>query len=433
MKSTAGDILTSPAMTPTLGACLIVKNEAHHLAACLDSICALTDHMVVVDTGSTDATVSIARQYTPYIVQFDWCDDFSAARNAGLPQLKTDWVLSLDADEVLLSPAALQQVLSEMDPRARPWVCQFVFVQGRQRLLKRALWSGHFGLRFAGRVHENLVLPDGQTPAFCDLRQIEVAHAPPAQPADKQAYYAKLIHAELQHDQPGLRRQGELYWHLALAYQTQNASAKAQRASLKALQCLHQAGLRPEIFDYSVLLEAIATRRSQGKMGAARSLAQQALQLLPRQAEGWYYLAWLQFWQGHMDPARDALQTARQCQARQRQHLQFSQTELSFEIDWLEIRLLAMHGSGQSLQLAIQKLESLYFQIQALPLLCYRVFLALSLQDLATARQWFAAWQPGRHTAAEMLQQLKTQSFWSPVEEKRMYRVTGEAMLWLNG
>jgi GT2 family glycosyltransferase/FMN phosphatase YigB (HAD superfamily)/predicted Zn-dependent protease len=96
-------ILNSPSL-PRVSVCLIVKNEEQFLAQCLKSIQGLAQQIVVVDTGSTDRTVEIAKAHGAEVHLFAWCDDFSAARNAALEHATGDWVLMLDADEEL--PAA---------------------------------------------------------------------------------------------------------------------------------------------------------------------------------------------------------------------------------------------------------------------------------------------------------------------------------------
>ena len=65
----------------TISLCMIVKNEEKVLARCLDSLVSLVDEMVIVDTGSTDRTREIAAGYGARVYEFDWVDDFSAARN----------------------------------------------------------------------------------------------------------------------------------------------------------------------------------------------------------------------------------------------------------------------------------------------------------------------------------------------------------------
>ena len=85
----------------TISLCMIVKNEEKILARCLDSIADLMDEVVIVDTGSTDATKEIARRYTDKIYDFAWIHDFSAARNFAFSKVTGEYIYSADADEVL--------------------------------------------------------------------------------------------------------------------------------------------------------------------------------------------------------------------------------------------------------------------------------------------------------------------------------------------
>ncbi|QIZ51598.1 glycosyltransferase [Dickeya zeae] len=82
-----------------ISVCMIMKNEVRHLANTLASIAAHFDDIIVVDTGSTDDSKAIARQFTPHVYDFAWVADFSAARNASLDYARYDWVLVVDADE----------------------------------------------------------------------------------------------------------------------------------------------------------------------------------------------------------------------------------------------------------------------------------------------------------------------------------------------
>lgn len=81
--------------------CMIVKNEENVLARCLDTIADLMDEIIIVDTGSTDKTKEIAARYTDKIYDFEWIDDFSAARNYSFSKATKDYIYCADADEVL--------------------------------------------------------------------------------------------------------------------------------------------------------------------------------------------------------------------------------------------------------------------------------------------------------------------------------------------
>jgi glycosyltransferase involved in cell wall biosynthesis/predicted Zn-dependent protease len=80
---------------------MIVRNEEDNLPACLESVAGLVDEMVVVDTGSTDATREVAARHGARVFNFAWCDNFAAARNESLRHASGDWALWLDADEYL--------------------------------------------------------------------------------------------------------------------------------------------------------------------------------------------------------------------------------------------------------------------------------------------------------------------------------------------
>lgn len=85
----------------SISLCMIVKNEAKVLARCLDSIRELMDEIIIVDTGSTDETRKIALDYTDKVYDFEWVNDFSAARNFAFSKAACDYIYTADADEVL--------------------------------------------------------------------------------------------------------------------------------------------------------------------------------------------------------------------------------------------------------------------------------------------------------------------------------------------
>jgi glycosyltransferase involved in cell wall biosynthesis len=95
-------------MKPTLALSMIVRDAAALLPACLSSIRGLVDEMLIADTGSTDDTMAIAREFGAQVFSIPWANDFAAARNLSLGRTKSDWILSLDADEHLDSEAARQ-------------------------------------------------------------------------------------------------------------------------------------------------------------------------------------------------------------------------------------------------------------------------------------------------------------------------------------
>lgn len=80
---------------------MIVKNEASILRDCLESLKDIMDEIIIVDTGSIDGTKKLAESYTPYVYDYEWHDDFAAARNFAFSKATGDYIYSADADEIL--------------------------------------------------------------------------------------------------------------------------------------------------------------------------------------------------------------------------------------------------------------------------------------------------------------------------------------------
>ncbi|MFH1761258.1 MAG: glycosyltransferase family 2 protein, partial [bacterium] len=85
-----------------LSACMIVKNEEELLGKTLPVLSCSVDEVILVDTGSTDATIEIARANGAKVYSFPWVNDFSAARNESLKYAQGDWIIWIDADEAII-------------------------------------------------------------------------------------------------------------------------------------------------------------------------------------------------------------------------------------------------------------------------------------------------------------------------------------------
>jgi glycosyltransferase involved in cell wall biosynthesis len=151
-----------PMPAPLLSLAMIVKNEARCLARCLQSVRAVVDEIVVVDTGSTDGTVEIAKNFGAKISRFDWVNDFSAARNFALGQASGDWVLVLDADE-----HASENLAKEIREfiGSKPCIGRLRIVSDFRRhgstFRSQSFVSRLFprGVHFEGRIHEQIASP----------------------------------------------------------------------------------------------------------------------------------------------------------------------------------------------------------------------------------------------------------------------------------
>ena len=145
-----------------LSLCMIVKDEEKNLPGCLECIKEVVDEIVIVDTGSTDNTIKIAKDYGAKVYYFDWCDDFSAARNESLKYATGDYILYLDADDRLEKEDVKKLVALKKDfSPAKNEVFYFKLVNLHENGHKESCYQLRIfpnlkELRFKGRVHEQI-------------------------------------------------------------------------------------------------------------------------------------------------------------------------------------------------------------------------------------------------------------------------------------
>lgn len=140
-----------------LSAALIVRDEQKHLPDCLRSIQPLVDEIVVVDTGSRDRSVAIARRFGARVERIKWRGSFSAARNRALELADGEWILYIDADERArpCSRARLRRELA--DTRSVAWEVLLYPRAGFTPHRVVRLFRNHPSIRFEGIVHENIL------------------------------------------------------------------------------------------------------------------------------------------------------------------------------------------------------------------------------------------------------------------------------------
>ena len=162
-----------------LSLCMIVKNEAARLGRCLDSVHGLVDEMVVVDTGSSDETVAVAERYGAKVGYFEWCDDFAAARNASLELATGDWILWLDADDVLPEASHAKVRMAMRNGLEKRVAYYFVLnSQGYERssCLQMRLFPNLPGVAFSMPIHEQVTPSLARLGVRCEAADIRVVH-----------------------------------------------------------------------------------------------------------------------------------------------------------------------------------------------------------------------------------------------------------------
>jgi hypothetical protein len=141
---------------PRLSAALIVRNEERFLADCLRSLQGIADEVVVVDTGSVDATPDIARAYGASLYHYPWTGDFAAARNHGLDLCTGEWILYIDADERLLPAERGLLDAAFGDPGVIACNLWFSARVGQTPYSEMRVWRNDARLRFRGCIHETI-------------------------------------------------------------------------------------------------------------------------------------------------------------------------------------------------------------------------------------------------------------------------------------
>lgn len=141
-----------------LSAAIIVRDEAEHLDACLESLHGLVDEIVVVDTGSSDASVEVAERHGAIVGHEPWQGDFATPRNRSLDLASGEWILYIDADERVR--AGDQQERRRRIAAARDHAAlrvHFVPRVGWTPYVEYRLWRHRPDVRFSGRMHESIV------------------------------------------------------------------------------------------------------------------------------------------------------------------------------------------------------------------------------------------------------------------------------------
>lgn len=217
---------------------MIVKNEAHQLAEALEDFSLFADEIVIVDTGSTDGTRSIAERYTSRVFDFPWCDDFSAARNASFSKARGDYILWLDADDRVdqENREKIKRLKNYFDGKS----AFYFIVQGKD---PAGLSSSLFQLRclpnideirFQGRVHERIDQAARKFGLELGTTDIAIGHEGYL---DREMVERKVRRnlALLEKEREEGRNDEHIWFYLALSYDHLGLEVQAAQAMEKAL------------------------------------------------------------------------------------------------------------------------------------------------------------------------------------------------------
>jgi glycosyltransferase involved in cell wall biosynthesis len=340
---------------------MIVKNEEATLGHCLESVRPIVDEMVIVDTGSTDKTIEIARSFGARVYHFDWCDDFSAARNESLKYCTGEWILVMDADEAIdpldydkirdacLRPRADAYFImtrdyktdgntTSMDSGVTPNTSHYSEGRGLPYFYDNPVLrlSRRFeGLAYSYRVHENPMESLEQHGKTHEALEVVIHHYGYLRKRkNKTNYYFELAKQEVEKNPSSEQAMVSLLqqalsaekWDIALA--TAQRRIKSSLDSLDSLEIFTLYALGRALYGLKRYREAIdafeillsfkpdhllglaykgATYIELGRKGAGRKLLKEATDLEPNFVRGHILLARLEYEVNNIDSARKVL------------------------------------------------------------------------------------------------------------------------------
>ena len=278
-----------PSTGLTLSLCMIVRDEEQMLGRCLAAAAPAVDEIVIVDTGSTDATVEIARAFGARVHRQPWTGSFAQARNAAIEMATGDWLLHLDADEVLVAEDATRlRELTGRTWREAFYLTETSFVGRRHdgaaivnttlRMLRNRP-----GYRYAGRIHEQIghTLPTW-APGRVEHTSIRIEHY--GYLGDVQAAKAKSARnlALLQRQALEGPPTAHLHFNLGCEHAAAGDPRQATEELTRAWAMLGEAGTRSSEEFAPALIAALARAlRGCGRLGDAAARAAEGVALYP--------------------------------------------------------------------------------------------------------------------------------------------------------
>lgn len=222
----------------TLSVCMITKNEEKNISRCLESIKDIADEIIVVDTGSTDKTVEIAKSFGAKTYFFKWDKNFSHARNASIEKATMDWIIFLDADEELPKEEGLKLKQIINTTPLEGFHCRLVNIVSSQNIgdaLVLRVFRNNPIYRFRGKMHEQIVfsIQEEKGPQSIGTTDIKIVHyGYDPELADMDSKQKRNL--ELLESYPEEDRDGYFYYSLANEYTRIGEYDKALKTYEKA-------------------------------------------------------------------------------------------------------------------------------------------------------------------------------------------------------
>lgn len=344
----------------TLSLCMIVKNEEKFLEDCLKSVQGVADQIIIVDTGSTDRTVEIARSFNAQIHHFKWQDDFSLARNESIKYARGDWILWMDADERLMPESAAEfKKLLRPEKKAVAYLTQIHSLQSDGRNYKisgaHRLFNNHKGIRFRGRIHEQIIYSVAELKGEERESHIKFLHfGYGLQPAarDKKNRRNRKLLEQMVRDEPN-----NAYAHFTLAQHygmtgEQNKALKHYKIAYKlhSFEKQMQASLLNTMAEAELLLK---------KYDSALAHCRQSVKLIPEQVGAYYMQYRIALAQNKTADELAALLEMEKHNLYLRERTKNLSTDILFDPEILHVEIAALYVKNGHTQAALSRLSRL--------------------------------------------------------------------------
>lgn len=276
-----------------LSVCIIARDEEKNIKHCIESVKDAADEIIVVDTGSLDNTKKIAKDLGANVYDFEWIDDFSAARNFSFDKATKSLILFIDCDERVLNSNLLIELKKNVKPQTGGWVVNLTSESDRKSGSKDTYHSALLrivrnapDIRFTGAIHEQIIEPILQNGYKIEATNINIYHhgynLSPEEMRKKQLRNLKLLEkalSENENDDHNLHHYGKTL--LALGQKE-----KALEFLKKAIEnTLKDSAVYPQSLNFA----SIAAYQL-GRKDEAELLAKKSLEAIPDQAFANYVL-----------------------------------------------------------------------------------------------------------------------------------------------
>lgn len=276
---------------PTLSVCMIAKDEEKMLGRCLESVKAIADEIVLVDTGSTDRTVEIAEAFGARVFHHPWQKNFSLHRNQSLSYATGDWILQIDADEQLEPEDArlVPRLLASADPAVNGLtvVIQDFRQNGRLHVAFNypRLFRNRIGVRYESIVHNQVLIPGKVV-----VSRVRINHY--GYDLDRKTMLRKFRRSvtllrKMVRENP---RDVAPLFYLTNAYSQYQRHKKCIEYAQKTITLLRQQK-NPALLWVSVYYAYITSLINLKRIEEAESACREAIQVLPEYVDAYYHLS----------------------------------------------------------------------------------------------------------------------------------------------